>query len=276
IRWRNRTIRQWHTCFYKVIILHQDMLRQWYQVFFDLSISGFDRNLAVTTFHTPQGNNSIDFRNNSRIRRVTCFEQFRYTRKTPGDITCFTCCARNLSEDCTLFDFLLILNRNVCPYRNIVRAEGISRQVRNLNGWVFSFITRLNNNFLFVTSLFIRFVTEGNALNNRFELNFTRKLGDNYRVIRIPISQHVTLFYLIPILNVYTCTVRNNLIIEYLSVLTNDTHLSRASDSYLIWSFFAFFSDKSTMFKLYLTVIFRHDTRFRSNIRCRTTDVERP
>src|SRR5690606_30028979 len=150
------------------------------------------------------------------------------------------------------------------------------RSVRNLNGWVFSFITRLNNNFLFVTSLFIRFVTEGNALNNRFELNFTRKLGDDYRVIRIPISQHFTLFYLIPIINVYTCTVRNNLIIEYLSVRTSGSLLSLWSASYLILSIFACFRDNSTIFKLYLTVIFRHDTRFRSNIRCRTTDVERP
>src|SRR5690606_20713606 len=102
--------------------LHQDMLRPWYQLFFALSTPGLDRNLAVTTFHTPQGNNCIDSRNISRIRRDTCSEQFSYTRNTTGDNTCLTWSASQLSEAYTLSDFLLTLNRHVCPYRNIVRA----------------------------------------------------------------------------------------------------------------------------------------------------------
>ena len=81
------TIRQRCTGLYVIILLYQDLLGQWYQVFLYFTGLGSDDDLTVTTLDLAKGYFTVDFRNHSRIGRIPGFKQFGYPWQTTGDIT---------------------------------------------------------------------------------------------------------------------------------------------------------------------------------------------
>ena len=78
---------------------------------------GCNSNFTVTTLDLAETNFTIDFRNDSRVRRVTSLKQFRYTRQTTSNITGFTYCTRNLDQDFTRLNHIALVFYNVCTQR---------------------------------------------------------------------------------------------------------------------------------------------------------------
>ena len=117
IRRSSRTIRQRHTSTNVVIFLNKQLLGQRHHIFLYFTQFGCNSNFTVTTLDLAETNFTIDFRNDSRVRRVTSLKQFRYTRQTTSNITGFTYCTRNLDQDFTRLNHIALVFYNVCTQR---------------------------------------------------------------------------------------------------------------------------------------------------------------
>ena len=119
----NSTVRQRSSGTYIVIFLNQNLLRQSNQVLTNVTSLRCNDDFTVTTFNLTHRNFTIDFRNDSRIRRVTSFEQLSYTWKTTGDITRLTYGTRNLHQNITRLHGLFVFYYYVTTYRQVVCTD---------------------------------------------------------------------------------------------------------------------------------------------------------
>ena len=71
----------------KVAILNQDLPCQWHEVFFNYTIFCFNNDFTVTALNASVRNDSVNFSNHGRVRRIPCFKQLRHARQTTCDIT---------------------------------------------------------------------------------------------------------------------------------------------------------------------------------------------
>src|SRR5690606_22816845 len=113
VAWCNCTIRQWITGLDKVTVLNCNLTSQWHEVFLNHTLAAFHDNFAVTTLDVTKADHTINFSYYGRIRRITCFEQFRYTRKTPCDIL------RTSHHTWNLNDYLSTLHFVTCSYADM-------------------------------------------------------------------------------------------------------------------------------------------------------------
>ena len=96
------TCRQWSTCTYSIMLLNEQLLRQWYKILTLFTRLRGDCYLTITTLQWTHCYLTIDFRYDSRITWVTCLKELGNTWQTTSDITsttnstwnlnnCFTC-----------------------------------------------------------------------------------------------------------------------------------------------------------------------------------------
>ena len=158
ICWSSSTVRQRSTCTYIVIFLNQNLFGQCNKILLHFTCFRSYDDFTVTTLDLTHCNLTVNFRNDSRIRRITCFKQLSNTRKTTRDITRLTYSTRNLHDYFTGF------RRN------------------------FRFILRFNNDDFTKTGCFIRFHFISNILNYTFEFNLTSCFSYNNGIERVPFS----------------------------------------------------------------------------------------
>ena len=195
IRRSNSTVRQRSTCTYIVIFLYKDLLRQCYQVFLNLtSLRSYD-NLTVTTLDLTHCHLTVDFRNDSRIGRVTSFKQFSNTRKTTRDITCLTYGTRNLHDNLTGLHFLTIFDDHVTTYRQVISTNQITVFCQDMSRRYFCLIFGFNNNNFTKTCSFIRFNLISNVFYHALKFDLTGCFSNDYSVERVPLSNHLAFFY---------------------------------------------------------------------------------
>ena len=201
---RDGTIRQRHAGADKVVVLHQNVLRQRHHVLLLDPVFRLDVDFPVTAFHGAVGYYAVDFRYHGGVRRVPGFEKLRYPRQTTGDVAGFAHRARNLGEDVTSRDFLVVLHVQVRAHRDAVGllAFGIALFAgADDDGRVLVLGLRLDDYLLAVTGLFVRFLTERDALRDGIELHGTIKLGQNNGVVRVPVVQLRAFFHFLAFLH---------------------------------------------------------------------------
>ena len=117
------TVAEGGTGTHKVILLHQNLLTGGDKVTLDIARFGSDDNLAVTTLELAHGDLTVDFANNSWIRRVTCLKELCDTGQTARDITSLTLSTWNLHHNVTRLDHLVGLDHHVAAHRQVVSAD---------------------------------------------------------------------------------------------------------------------------------------------------------
>ena len=205
----NRTIRQRSSGAYIVVLLNKNLLRKINQVLLHFTGLRCYNDLTVTTFNLTHGNFTIDFRNHSRVGRVTCLKQFCNTRQTTGDITSFTNSARNLHKDVTGLYRLIVFNNNVSTHREVISTYQVTIFCRNMSRRNFCLILRFDNDDFTQTGSFIRFYLISYVLNHTLELNLTGCFSNNNSVERVPFSNQFTLLNHITVSSIQFRTVRN-------------------------------------------------------------------
>ena len=241
ISWSNSTIRQRSSSTYIVIFLNKDLLRQCYKVLSYITCLRCYNDFTVTTLNLTHCNFTINFWNHSRIRRITCFEQFGYTRQTTGNITSLTYCTRNLNQNITSFHWLTIFNNYVTAHRQVVSTKNTSLFISNMQRRNFGLILRFSNNNLTQTSSFIRFYLICNIFYYRFKVNLTADFSNDYSIKWIPFCNQLTFFYNITVQSIQLRTIRNVVSRKNDACIhVNKTQFSQTTYNYF-YSFTAFF-----------------------------------
>ena len=131
---RDSTIRERHTSVDRVTLLDEDLLRGRYEVLTLSAELGGDDDLTVTALEAlTEGDDTIDFCYDSRVRWVTCFEELRDTRQTTGDVTSLTHRARDLSERLPDVDLGVVLLDDVGTYWEVVALEEVAVGVLDMD-----------------------------------------------------------------------------------------------------------------------------------------------
>ena len=128
----NSTIRQRSSGTYIVVLLYQNLLGQSNQIFLHIASLGSYDDLTVTTLDLTHSHFTVDFRYNCRVRRISGFEQLSNTRKTTGDITRLTYGTRNLNQNITSLNSLLVFYHYVTSYRKVVSTDNTAVLVNNV------------------------------------------------------------------------------------------------------------------------------------------------
>ena len=212
VRRRDGTIRQRHAGADKVVVLHQNVLRQRHHVLLLDTVFRLDVDFPVTTFHGAVGYHAVDFRYHGGVRRVPGFEQLRHPWQTTGDIAGFAHGPRNLGQDVTSLDFVVVLDADVRAHRNAIRLLAFSIAFfagANDDGRVLVFGFRLDDYLFAVTGLFVRFLTIRNAFGDGVVLNSTIKLGQNNGVVGVPVVQFGAFFHFLAFFHEHERAVRN-------------------------------------------------------------------
>ena len=116
-------------------------------------------------------NYTIDFTYYSRIRRVTCFEQFCYTWKTTGDITRSFASVRGIfTRIMPASDFFTFFHIDVSP-TGMLYDFIFFVLTYNFNGRDLGLITCFDNHLFLMTGLLIHLFTESDTFNDILEFN---------------------------------------------------------------------------------------------------------
>ena len=174
-----------------IVLLYQYLFGKRNQIFLRLTRLGNHRDFTITTFHFPEDHLTVDFRNDSRIRRVTCFEQLGYTRKTTGNVTGFTDRTRYLNEYISRFNPIAVFNHQVSSHRQSITLDYLPGFIENLCRRYTGTVFRFDNDLFFQTRLFVRFYTISNTFFHGFEVDSTAHLRNNYRIEGVPFANHI-------------------------------------------------------------------------------------
>ena len=88
----------------------REIKKRGHKIFLDFTELGCYADFAITTLDFSKFHFTIDFADNSRVRRVTSFKQLCNARKTTGDVTCATCSTWNLHKHLTRLQFFTVFN----------------------------------------------------------------------------------------------------------------------------------------------------------------------
>ena len=189
------TIRKRSTSTYSIMFLYQDLLRKRYKILLLIACLRCHDDLTITTLYLTHSYLTIDFRYNSRVRRVTSLKKLSYTRETTSDITCTTYSTRNLNQNLTGINCLSILNSQVTTYREVVCTKDFTISINNITRWNHCLILGIGDNLLLQACSLIDLSTISLILLNVIELQCTGILADDNGVEWIPTGDNSILLY---------------------------------------------------------------------------------
>ena len=175
------------------MLLHQDLLRQRYEVLALVARLRGDDDLAVAALHLAHGDLTIDLGNNGGVRRVASLEQLGDTGQTGGDVTTLGGCTRNLDKRLTGADGLSILDHDVATHGEVIGSYLLALGVEDIAGGHLGLVLRLSDDFLSKTGSLVGLGTEGDALDDVVELQRTGILGHDDSIEGVPLSNLVAL-----------------------------------------------------------------------------------
>ena len=262
---------------YIVVFLNKDLLWQSHKVLLHIACLRCNDNFTVTTFNLTHRNLTIDFWNNSRIRWVTCFEQFGYTWKTTGDITCLTNCTWNLNQNITGLNHLLVFNNYVTTYRQVICTNDTTIFIQNMQWRDLCLIFRFCNDDFTQTCSFIRFYLICYIFNYRFKVNLTCSFCNNNGIERVPLSNQLTFLNDFTIWCIQFRTIRNVMCWQDNTCINiHETNFSQTTNNDLN-CFTCFFNSVycTQFFKLKTCIVLRNNTCICSHVTGDTSSVER-
>ena len=208
IAWSDNTIRKWSTCTYGIMLLNKNLLRERYEVRLLVACLRCNDDLTITSLNLAHCYLTIDFRYDSRVRRVAGLEELCYSWKTTSDITCTTYGTWNLNQCGTSSDGLTILYSKVTTYREVVCTQYLTRLRNNVYSRNLCTILRISNDLFGHTGCIIGLSTEGDITLYIVELNLTSVFADDNGVEWVPLSNTIALLNLGSILEIERRTIR--------------------------------------------------------------------
>ena len=233
----------------------------------------------VTTLRQTVSYNTIDLSNNCWIRRVTCFKQFRYARKTTRDITSSSSRTRNFRQYITTLNGRTLLGNQ----------DSTHRHVEYFGYFIVTFYTELRHLRLIATfynhqfrqsCLLITLFTHVHTFNDVFVSHLTINVGNDQRVKRIPCAHNIAFFRFLSFFYHQNGTIRNIVSCDYsLGLRFQNSHFARTTQyDFRILGFAIFigikFGNCTHSVEANHTFVFGCQCVFRSNVQRRTTRVE--
>ena len=160
------TVGQRYTGTYVVAFLHKNLLRQRDEVRLRFTELGGDSQFALTTFDLTEANLTVNLRHDSRIRRVTCFEELRYTRQTTGDITCSTERTGIGEQQVTDLNLFAVVVYKHSLNRQVVRTEDITLLVDDVSRRHLGLILGIGDTNLTLAGLLVGLTLASNTFDN--------------------------------------------------------------------------------------------------------------
>ena len=189
----NSTIRQCYTSANIVTFLYQDLLSQWDEIRLHFTLTACDRKFAVTAFDFTKGYFTINFCNDSRVRRVTCLEELRYTWQTTGNIASSTERTGDCEEEVADLNLITISMNEYRFCRQVIGAKYVTTCIYDRSYRHFGLITCIGDINLFLTGLLIGFRFSSNAFDDVFVMKCTSLFEHERSLIRVPFANDCTL-----------------------------------------------------------------------------------
>ena len=130
---RDSAVGEGSACTDDIVLLHENLLRQRYEVLLVFAECGYDGDFAVTTLDLAEFDLTVDFGDDGGVRWVACLEELGDTGKTAGDIAGTACGAGDFCESLTGFDFVAFLEDEVSAHGEGVCCEGFAGLAENVD-----------------------------------------------------------------------------------------------------------------------------------------------
>ena len=275
---RDSTIRERHTSVDRVTLLDEDLLRGRYEVLTLSAELGGDDDLTVTALEAlTEGDDTIDFCYDSRIRWVTCFEELRDTRQTTGDVTSLAHRARDLSERLPDVNLGVVLLDDVSTYWEVVALEEVAVGILDMDTRYDVTVLRFGDDHFLQTRSFVRLDAVGRAFDEVIEDDLTRDFGDDEGIEGVEFEERLTLLDLFTFSEEELSTVRHlDRAEDDLRILIGDLQLGHTADDDidgLATIFGSHFGDTQVI-EGDDTIVLSSDTIARSDVRSYPPDVE--
>ena len=217
-----------------VVLLHKNLLRQRHEILLGIAELGSDSDFAVAALDFSEVDLTVDFRNDSGIRRVAGLEEFGDTGKTAGDIAGTVCGAGDLCECVADLDFVAFLEDEVCADREGVCCEYFAVFSDNLHRGHMLTVARLDDDAVFSHGVTFGVVAECHILDKVDIVDLTCFLGYDDVVEGVPFADFVAGLDIVAVVHEELRTV------SYLSaheletgIVVDDTHFGKTSDNNL-------------------------------------------
>ena len=184
------------------MLLNKNLLRQRYEILALVASLGCNDDLAVTTLNLTHCHLTVDFRNDSWVRRVAGLEQLGNSWKTTGDIACRTCSTRNLDECSTCLYGLTVLANHVTAHWEVVGTDDFAILVEHVAGRHLRLVLRVGDNLLGKTCSLVGLGTIGYALDYVVEAQCTCIFCHDDSIERVPLGNEVALLHEVALLEV--------------------------------------------------------------------------
>ena len=176
-----------------VVLLYQDLLGERHEILLDFTELRSHDDFTITALDATHGDFTINFRNDSGVGWIACLEELSHTRQTTGDVTSRTDNTRNLDDDVTSLEHLLVFDSQVTVDGEVVSAERFATFVDDVRSRHYTTFLRFGDDAFAETSSFVFFDTIGDTFAHVFEDNATSHFGNDNGVEGVPLSHHSSL-----------------------------------------------------------------------------------
>src|SRR6185312_10033796 len=268
----------------EVAFTHRDVLALRNEIFrrFELFVARFDDDAALVLVVLAEFDETVVFRQNRRLFRLACFEQFGHARQTARDVTCLGTFGRQTSENVARANRGTVFHR-----KNGIDGESVTRLAARrhfdrLVGLVDDHDGRtqlvaartrtaaVHDNLVRDARLFVGHFLERDARHEFFVANRAFDFGEDRNGVRIPFRQAIAAFHRGAIVHLDACAIGDAVACAFrtLRIYNRDLHVATHGDHLAIGVF-----HDVAVHDLDLAVIRRLDLRLTRELR-RAADVE--
>lgn len=194
---------------YVVVVLNEDLVGELDQVAAFFTALGGDDDLLVATLDGSQTYHAVDLGNNSRVGRVARLEEFGNARQTTGDVARFRAATRDLYQDLAGFYLGSVVHHQVGADRQVVRFDDVALGIVDDDRGDEFLVLGFGNDLFLEARLVVDLYLVGLSLFDVLVGDLTGCFGEDQRIVRIPLADHVSLGYLLVGFLVQESTVGN-------------------------------------------------------------------